>query len=370
MALFAKPFNPAQKIIKSIFRGRPNLMADVDVNRQMDIFAYADAQHTRMLGADNSALFIGTAAYNGTGKLSYNVDIATTAVKLGSATFNVVATNFTGEVLGAYKSLVFYLIARSKVVTFAENPTMSGVNATGFAEPLAAADTELWYDEVVVAFPYPDVNQSTIESQVGGSFKLISVLGGIIPVKDGRGTFVPRVATYTSRSVANELKSLLGDKFNGNSLVENLSHFLGLYVSANSALDKIGMTTMYTGPLTGIWDTVSGLGLSGGWLGWAIMDGNNGTQDALGRVFVGRDPADFDFGAIGNLGGQKNVTLSIEQMPNHSHAYTGYSDAPNITGDNDNKQGFVGGETSAVGGGQAHTNLMPFVTMLPVQKIA
>lgn len=67
--------------------------------------------------------------------------------------------------------------------------------------------------------------------------------------------------------------------------------------------------------------SVSGLG-SGAFDCWAIANGNNGTQNLSGRVLVARDISDVDFITIGNTGGNKTHTLSIGEMPIHSHTYT------------------------------------------------
>ena len=51
------------------------------------------------------------------------------------------------------------------------------------------------------------------------------------------------------------------------------------------------------------------------------------TQFGQGRVLVGIDTGDSDFGTSGNTGGVKTVTLSEAQMPSHAHII----DPPNVT---------------------------------------
>lgn len=55
--------------------------------------------------------------------------------------------------------------------------------------------------------------------------------------------------------------------------------------------------------------------------GWALCDGNNGTPNLKGRFVVGYDPGDPDYNAIHKAGGSKAVSLTEEEMPNHSHSY-------------------------------------------------
>lgn len=128
--------------------------------------------------------------------------------------------------------------------------------------------------------------------------------------------------------------------------------------------------------------------------GWAICNGTNGTPDLMGRVTVGFDPADPDYNAVGNIGGQKNVVLTEQQMPMHTHGAsigsagshshtlffeeyaTGNRGNPGYDGGSNNYQVDVNKTTNAVGdhthaitinntgGGQAHENRQPYVVML------
>lgn len=384
MAIFPKPYDPVKKIIRSIFLGRPNIFADVDVNRQFEANQAIMDFVGEQVGGDSPILFSGSASYDGAGNLTYNVSMPATMLNIKGSTFNLAAVNFADVAPGSYKSLAFYLVARVARVTFAQDPVMSGINADTFAAPLAAADNLVYTDETVLAFPYPDINSDNIEAAIGGGYKAIDVLGGIIPVKNAAGSYSPRIATYTSRSVGGELKTLMGDKFNGKSLIEVMSHLLGYVKGFSSTSDKIGMTTFYTGPITGIWDTISGVGLSGGWTDWAIMDGNNGTVDARGKSFVGLNSGDFDFAAIGNTGGTKRATLTVNQLPNHKFPINVRGSVSNKwrTGDGTGSpvcqvggvgEGVLGynstGYTSALGNGESHDNMPPYVVALPVQKI-
>lgn len=54
--------------------------------------------------------------------------------------------------------------------------------------------------------------------------------------------------------------------------------------------------------------------------GWVFCDGANGTPDLSGRFVVGYDRSQADYDNIGNKGGEKQVTLTTEQMPAHTHA--------------------------------------------------
>lgn len=87
--------------------------------------------------------------------------------------------------------------------------------------------------------------------------------------------------------------------------------------------------------------------------------------DLRGRVPVGLDSNDTDFNTLGNTGGEKKHTLTIAEMPSHQH-----KDAINVGGSQtletvqylggkSNAQYYV--NTSAVGGGQAHNIMQPYI---------
>jgi hypothetical protein len=94
-----------------------------------------------------------------------------------------------------------------------------------------------------------------------------------------------------------------------------------------------------------------------------------GTWQAFGagRVLVGIDAGDPDFDTVEETGGTKDVALTEQQIPAHSHLTQRY---PQTTGPN---SGFTADTsmngaptantlpTAATGGGQAHTNLQPYI---------
>ena len=93
---------------------------------------------------------------------------------------------------------------------------------------------------------------------------------------------------------------------------------------------------------------------------------NFGTWERLkGRVLVGLDENDSNFNAVGKTGGEKTHTLTVSEMPPHTHTLN------NATLVNRNISGTGGAQgTNTVqgatitanntGGGQAHNNLQPY----------
>ena len=105
--------------------------------------------------------------------------------------------------------------------------------------------------------------------------------------------------------------------------------------------------------------------------------GGTWVQDTKGRVTVAVDPDDPDFNASGKTGGQKAVTLTTAQIPNinlrvnyelvkfASLGTDSSQDHAFVRGTYSNGAGMSSGNVSpnGVGGGGAHTNLQPYVTV-------
>ena len=86
-----------------------------------------------------------------------------------------------------------------------------------------------------------------------------------------------------------------------------------------------------------------------------------------GRMPIAVDESDADFAVAEQTGGEKEHTLTEEEIPTHSHeAELPISGEAELGGKNGITQmataGTVAVGTNAVGGGQAHNNLPPYIT--------
>lgn len=149
------------------------------------------------------------------------------------------------------------------------------------------------------------------------------------------------------------------------------------FLKGNSAQIPVGGSIGYKPPTgdTSEFD-VNGLGIAPNVQGWALCNGNNGTDDEQGLVEVMYKPADADFGTLNAAGGSKTFTLVQNQLPavwnnigmTIGEAYTG-SPVGAIPGSGANSPTSKPQTLTNPGGGQAVKFLVPFITKLRIQRI-
>ena len=88
-----------------------------------------------------------------------------------------------------------------------------------------------------------------------------------------------------------------------------------------------------------------------------------------GKVPVGLDTSDTSFDTLGETGGEKTHTLTINEMPRHQHQLTladyGSDVASGVLWStrNPKKYSYAGNMVEPVGGSQAHNNLQPYIVI-------
>lgn len=100
-------------------------------------------------------------------------------------------------------------------------------------------------------------------------------------------------------------------------------------------------------------------------------------RELIGMVGVGYNPDDSDFSTIGSTGGEKTHTLTISEMPKHTHninlsasTSTGTSKLINSSWSWDTKNQENANMINSAGGGQAHNNLQPYKVVSYWKRIA
>ena len=90
-----------------------------------------------------------------------------------------------------------------------------------------------------------------------------------------------------------------------------------------------------------------------------------GTWERLkGRFIVGVDEDDTDLNESGKIGGENEHTLTVDEMPSHSHTlYSQTTGGSNSVVSRVEGSGlWDGSKISSTGGGQPHNNMPPYYT--------
>lgn len=104
--------------------------------------------------------------------------------------------------------------------------------------------------------------------------------------------------------------------------------------------------------------------------------GGTWTRFGQGRVLVGVSENETEFNVANKVGGSKTHTLTVQEMPSHSHRQrvTANNGSPAIRRDHssDGNSSIYdqGIDTGSTGGGQAHNNLQPYITVYMWQRTA
>ena len=102
---------------------------------------------------------------------------------------------------------------------------------------------------------------------------------------------------------------------------------------------------------------------------WGAGDGSTtfNVPTKEGLVTVGKKTSDSDFNALGKTGGEKEHTLTVDEMPAHNHGVSFSSETGEYNtaarGDGNNQEmGYAFTSVSSTGEGKAHNNLQPYTT--------
>ena len=102
--------------------------------------------------------------------------------------------------------------------------------------------------------------------------------------------------------------------------------------------------------------------------GWVLCDGSNGTPDLRDRFVLG---AGNNY-AVGAKAGEETHTLTIDEMPKHSHEYyTGKGETTSMSGyvaNAETPQLYQALNTNVVVNSKLHNNMLPYYASCYVMK--
>ena len=90
---------------------------------------------------------------------------------------------------------------------------------------------------------------------------------------------------------------------------------------------------------------------------------------AEGRMPIGHDAGDSDFDTAEKTGGSKTHTLTINEIPSHTHGLDSNTTGETPDGLKPGGSGFDR-NTDPTGGGEAHDNMPPYITVYMWKRTA
>jgi hypothetical protein len=103
----------------------------------------------------------------------------------------------------------------------------------------------------------------------------------------------------------------------------------------------------------------------------AAVGGTTWTAFGAGKVLVGVDASDTDFNTVEETGGAKTHTLTISEMPAHTHSAFKATTYENMSiHDIGGYRGQASVNTGSTGGGAAHNNVQPYITVYMWKRTA
>ena len=182
-------------------------------------------------------------------------------------------------------------------------------------------------------------------------------------------TDADQFVTFVGASSGNNpIRVVAGVKYNPSTNTLKATKFSG---------DGSLLTNITTGQLQGAGIFVSGMIVlwSGAAdaipTGFALCDGNNSTPNLSGRFVVGYDASNSDYD-VNDTGGSESVTLTVNQIPAHTHninlAVRAFYQEPRNFGVGTDGSANNSEDTGSTGGGQSHENRPPYYALCYIMK--
>lgn len=180
---------------------------------------------------------------------------------------------------------------------------------------------------------------------------------GIHGVPEGETIATKRYVDGRADGLADRLDAHIADKNNPHGVTAEQ-----IGAAPSTAVIPIGGIIMWSGSI----DSIPA--------GWALCDGRNGTPDLRDRFIVG---AGREY-SVGDTGGANEVTLTIDQIPPHSHnitlrgtRFTGHiHEGATAAGTPGGVSGTWTGSTQSAGSGASHENRPPYYALAYIMRVA
>ena len=340
--------------------GTAGTFTTLDINGDVDIDGHAELDALNVSGVTTSSSFVGPLTGNVTGNLTGNVT-GNINGQLTGAIQTAAQTNITsvGTLTGLTVDGNLILDSTSNYLhikgALYDKDGQSGSNgevlvSTGSQVDWQNPNTLTASNSIKITITENDTNSDfpiTFSAAAGQS-------GGNTLLSDNQFTYNASSNTVTAGTFSGSgasLTSLPAGQLTGSLPVISGANLTNIFVS--------GMIIMWN-------STVASIPT-----GWVLCDGNNSTPDLRNRFVVGAGTGGNY--SPGDTGGANSVTLTLDQIPAHTHTWdrqdvsinNGYRPWPA----NNNDCSRSTQNTGSAGGGQSHENRPPYYALMFIMKL-
>ena len=168
--------------------------------------------------------------------------------------------------------------------------------------------------------------------------------------------------------------SYVNDETIVNSLGTNTTIQVGYYKLAQLETQKADLTNLWSNvyPVGSIYTSVNSTNPS-------TFFGGTWERFGKGKTLIGVDENDTNFNTVEKTGGEKTHTLTVNEMPSHSHTcnYHGFNNSQSRvhsfisdSTEHEYSYGTLSDIINSTGGSQAHNNLQPYITVYMWKRVA
>lgn len=322
-----KVFDPVKRIVRSIFRGAPNLFTTSDLNRQFEGIKFQLDQLDDKTGCLSDMSVSATR----TGQGGSVIKVEPRFTYLQNKGMEFAGMIHSGEVLtktlhNVYNDIMYLCVgANSSVITYSDDATHE-ISGSIFqnGQTMPSADNIVVNSGEMLLLDSQEVLASRATYDIFFILESIELVNGEIVLSDYFTTFketaLQKASRATNRVSAVE-QSLARLRQEMDTQIENA-------VASSNVAFKKGMIMMWSGNTSNIPS------------GWHLCDGTNGTPDLRGRFILGADsegnsahPSTAYYYPPNTKAGDSNpvykidIELKAENLPSHRHLFAGDSNA-------------------------------------------
>lgn len=228
---------------------------------------------------------------------------------------------------------------------------ISSLNASNPAatDALSQADEHLRFLKLKILETWPNVTGAVTATQADLNTRSAITTNGSVPA-------------LASGITATEVRSLLGIGGDGSAPAILSNGSTPSLATGITSAEVVTLLNVYpVGSIyTSVVSTTPATHFGGTWV--AI---------GAGKVLIGIDASDADFDTVEETGGTKTHTLTVAQIPAHTHSMTiENTRGTGADGAADGQASFSTVDTSSTGGGEAHPIVQPYLVVYMWKRTA